>query len=59
MMFERRNTMASIACPECRKEMIAQKDYDQALCSQCGRSVYEPGEKFRKVMCMDCEDKSS
>ena len=51
--------MASMACPECRKEMIAQKDYDQALCSQCGRSVYEPGEKFRKVMCMDCEDKSS
>jgi len=50
--------MASLACPECRKEMIAQKDYDQVLCLQCERSVYVPGEKFRKVICMDCEDKS-
>jgi len=51
--------MASLACPECRKEMIAQKDYNQVLCSQCERSVYVPGEKFRKVICMDCEDKGS
>ena len=51
--------MASLACPECQKEMIAQKDYNRNLCFQCGRSVYVPGEKFRKVICIDCEDKIS
>jgi hypothetical protein len=51
--------MASLACPECRKEMIAQNDYDRILCSECGRSVYVPGDKFRKVICVDCEDKIS
>jgi hypothetical protein len=51
--------MASLTCPECRKEMIAQKDYKQILCSQCERPVYVPGEKFRKVICVDCEDKIS
>ncbi len=59
MIFERRDTMGSLACPECRKEMIAQKGYDQALCSQCGRLVYEPGEKFRKIICIGCEDNNS
>jgi uncharacterized protein YbaR (Trm112 family) len=49
--------MASLACPECRKEMIAQKDYDRVQCSQCGRLFYVPGEKLRKVICIDCEDK--
>ena len=51
--------MGSLACPECRKEMVAQKDYDQALCSQCGRTVYEPGEKLRKIICIDCAAKNS
>lgn len=51
--------MSSLACPECHREMIAQKDHDQVTCSQCGRSVYEPGEKFRKIICTDCKDTSS
>ena len=51
--------MASLACPECRKEMLAQKDYDRALCSQCGRAAYEPGKKFQKIICIDCEDTDS
>jgi ribosomal protein S27E len=51
--------MASLACPECRKEMLAQKDYDRVLCSQCGRAAYEPGKKFQKIICIDCEDTNS
>jgi hypothetical protein len=51
--------MSSLSCPECRQEMIAQKDYDQALCSECGRTVYVPGKKFQKIICVDCEDQNS
>lgn len=51
--------MSSLACPECRKEMMPQTNYDQVPCSQCGRTVYEPGEKFRKIICTDCEDNGS
>ena len=51
--------MSSLACPECRKEMVAQTDYEQVLCSHCGRTTYEPGEKLRKIICIDCADKDS
>ena len=48
--------MSSLACPECRKEMLPQKDYDRAVCPQCGQTIYKPSEKLRKIFCTDCGD---
>jgi hypothetical protein len=51
--------MSSLACPECRKEMLPQKDYDQLVCGHCGKKFYEPGEKLRKIYCTDCNETGS
>ena len=51
--------MASLACPECRKEMLAQPDYNQLVCGKCGQNIYEPGEKLRKIFCTDCNETGS
>jgi hypothetical protein len=51
--------MSSLACPECREEMMPQKDYDRKVCTRCGHDLYVPSEKLRKIYCTDCEESDS
>ena len=51
--------MASLTCPECRKEMLPQKGYDQLICARCGQDIYKPGQNLRKIYCTDCDETGS
>lgn len=51
--------MASLSCPECRKEMLPQKDYDRLICARCGQNIYEPGPNLKKIYCTECDENGS
>jgi predicted RNA-binding Zn-ribbon protein involved in translation (DUF1610 family) len=51
--------MSSLTCPECREEMLPQKDYDRKFCTSCGHDFFVPAEKLRKIYCTDCDESDS
>ncbi len=52
--------MASLMCPECGKELLAEGAASKSqarLCSHCGRETYERTKTEIKARCSKCGEK--
>lgn len=54
--------MPSLACPECKKELLPQNlvpKGEHLLCPKCGREIYEQKKEVTKFLCPKCGEEAT